>query len=172
MRTWIRNIFSALEFPAPSTNGTIILLSLVNLSFVKYVQKNFSVFSSTSFHLVPSPVWPTDGSGRALMFFPPVSALTCTPLGLEKSFGFPWVQEPWGEKREKAAKLPMWGQPGLGPSFSPQFSWREGQSLAGLGTVCFGCWPSWAVHLTIWPLFLGLQTWFKGRLPKGRKTNY
>lgn len=45
---------------------------------------------------------------------PPSSVLTCTPLGLEKSFSFPWVQEPWGERREKAAKLPRWGQPWQG----------------------------------------------------------
>lgn len=64
------NIFNALEFPVPSTNGTITLLSLENLSFVKYGQKDSLMLSS-------SPLWPT-GWVRESIDVPPSSTFTRT----------------------------------------------------------------------------------------------
>lgn len=74
-----------LSFLFPSTNGTVILHSLVNLSFVKYIQKNYLIMSSNaSSHLVPGPLRPkgwVKGGHRC-------SSIQCSegysPLGLEK----------------------------------------------------------------------------------------
>lgn len=61
----------------------------------------------------------------------------------------------------------------LGCDFFPHHNSPGGQGRPGLGRAghcSFGSLPYWAEHLTMW--LSTLWTWFKGRLPKGKNSNW
>lgn len=144
----------------------------MNLAFVKYVQSNSlcsqlllpcSVQSPLAYGWVKGGHWCSSFQWRD----------TYSLFGLEKSLSLPrGARSPEVSRGRKLDAL-AWAQRGPGPPGLLVMILPERRAVLGKSGHCsFGSWPYWAVHRPSGHLPLGLGTWFKGRLPKGRKPKW